>query len=198
MEPFFYVHGAIRVEYRVRTRTLLKDVGAIETEEQQVGGNGALCALALARLGARVRLSGNALGDDSHGRFLRSHLQTANLEADLTLSAGVVTPYAILLRSEKGDTRTLLSPQALSPQALALVLPPVQSENARVLDLSLPMKLLDADGQSQSYSALLDVLRSTLRAWLEVARPDDSSGEREAQIERWVEQYDQGFGPLPF
>jgi sugar/nucleoside kinase (ribokinase family) len=193
MKPHFHIHGAIRVEYRVRTRALLKDVAAIETEEQQVGGNGALCALALARLGARVRLSGNALGDDSHGRFLRSHLQTANLEADLTLNAGVVTPYAILLRSEKGDTRTLLS-----PQARALVLPPVQSENARVLDLSLQMKLLDADGQSQSYSALLDALRSTLRAWLEVARPDDSSGEREAQIERWVEQYDQGFGPLPF
>ncbi len=194
MSPLFHVHGAIRVEYRVRTHTLGGDLGAIESEAQLVGGSGGLCALALAQLGARVRLSGNVLGDDSHGRFLRLQLQNApNLETDLILNANIVTPYAILLRCDEGATQTLLS-----LQARALVLPPLQAQpNARVFNFS-PRMTLESDVENHGYNALLDALRSVLRAWLEIARPDDSPDEVEAQLKRWVEGYDKGFGALPF
>lgn len=193
MLPAFHIHGAIRVEYRVRTRPLQQGTDAIESEQQLAGGTGALCALALARLGARVRLSGNALGDDSHGRFLRSQFQAANIETDAQLHAGVITPYAILLRTEDGQTQTLLSPQAQE-----LVLPPVQIQrDARTFDFSLQMKSLEWEGKHQGYDALLDALRSVLNRWLKIARPNELS-EHEAQLTRWLKQYDQGFRAFPF
>lgn len=193
MLPPFHIHGAIRVEYRVRTRTLQQSIGAIESEQQCAGGTGALCALSLARLGARVRLSGNALGDDSHGRFLKSQLRAAGIETDLELQAGVVTPYAILLRADEGQTQTLLSPQARK-----LVLPPVQMQrDARTFDFSLQMKSLEWQEKHQGCDALLDALRSVLLAWLEVARPDEGFDEHQAQIGRWLDEYDRS-GVFPF
>lgn len=190
----FHIHGAIRVEYRVRTRALGQNMGVIESELQLAGGTGALCALALARLGARVRLSGNALGDDSHGRFMKAQLGAANIETDLQLHAAIVTPYAILLRTDEGQTQTLLSPQARD-----LVLPPVQMQSdARVFDFSLQMNSPEWEGKHQGYDALLDALNSVLRRWLRSARPGEAFDEHEAQLKRWLEEYDQGFGDLPF
>ena len=192
MLPAFHIHGAIRVEYRVRTRTLSQNMGAIESELQLAGGTGALCALALARLGARVRLSGNALGDDSHGRFIKAQLNAANIETDLEPQAGVVTPYAILLRTDDGHTQTLLSPQARE-----LVLPRVQMQDALTFDFSLQMKSLESQ-EHQSYDALLDALRLVLRSWLEIARPHESFDEHDAQLKRWLDEIDQSFGGFSF
>lgn len=190
----FHIHGAIRVEYRVRARALNHNMGAIESELQLAGGTGALCALALSRLGARVRLSGNTLGEDAHGRFLRAQLGAANIETDLELRAGVVTPYAILLRTDEGQMQTLLS-----PESLALVLPPIQMQrDARTFDFSLQIKSIDRQEKHQSYDALLDALSAVLRRWLEIARPDESFDEHESQLKRWLDEYDQSFGHFPF
>lgn len=194
MKPFFHVHGVIRVEYRVQTRSLFEDVEAIETETRSVGGSGALCALALSRLGAPVRLSGHALGDDSHGRFIRAQLEgVPGLEADLRFEPDIETPYAILLRGEdRTHTRTLLSSGATR---LLWFAPAHTEEGARLLDFSTRNQ---PGGASQSSARLLDELRWGLRAWLEVTRPASSSEKREVQVERWMQDYDQGFGEWPF
>lgn len=202
MRPFFHIHGVIRVEYRVRTRALGEQVAAITNETRLVGGSGALCALALARLGARVHLSGNALGDDSHGRFVRSQLEAAHIQSDLVLNAQLVTPYAILLRCDEKDTITLLSPEARQ-----LVLPPPGEveDDARLLDFSSsPKKGEVVAGESESYSSLLryssllHCVRLALQAWLEASQPDASVEERNVKVEAWVEELDQGFGEWPF
>lgn len=111
MKPQLLVQGALRVEYRVELRSLEPSTSLIESETRLAGGNGAVSALALAQLGARVRLSGK-VGDDSHGRFLLSLLENVpDLELDVRVEK-MVTPYAILIRGEDGATQTLLSPEA--------------------------------------------------------------------------------------
>ncbi len=131
------VHGPLRVEYRVQLAHLAENSSLIASERRLAGGQGAVAALALAALGARVRLSGNPIGDDSHGRFLWSQLSNVpGLELDIEVRADVVTPYAILIRGADEGVQTLLSPDA-----------------ARL------------NGE-QDYPALLESLRRTLRGFL--------------------------------
>jgi len=181
MLPFIHIHGAIRVEYCVQTRALGRNLGAIESESQRIGGSGGVCAMALAQLGARVHLSGNALGDDSHGRFLKKQLESAGVSGEFSLQSGLSTPYAILLRNESGETQTLLSPSAQS-----LELPPVASgENgAATMNFSLGQR-------SGSYGELLADLRAALSWWL-----DWSDLGRSA--ESWIAKYDASFGDFAF
>ena len=111
----FHIHDAIRVEYRVSTdgSSFPRGYSCIERETRSAGGNGVIAAVMLARWGARVLLTGNALGDDDHGRFLVRQLENIeNLTLDAPLQSDVTTPYAILLRAGKFDVGTLLSPQA--------------------------------------------------------------------------------------
>ena len=111
----FHIHDSIRVEYRVATdgSSFPRGYSCIERETRSAGGNGVIAAVTLARWGARVLLSGNALGDDDHGRFIVRELgNIENLTFEATLQRDVVTPYAILLRAGKFDVGTLLSPQA--------------------------------------------------------------------------------------
>lgn len=113
MKSDIHIRGALRVEYRVQTRPQSETASLIISEQRFAGGEGAVVALALAALGAPVRLSGNAIGTDSHGRFLLSQLQgIANLELDIEARDDVVTPYAILIRGEEEKVQTLLSPEA--------------------------------------------------------------------------------------
>lgn len=113
MKPDIPIFGALRVEYRVQLRSLAENCSLIASEQRFAGGSGAVAALALCELGARVRLGGNAIGDDSHGRFLLAQLrQSPNLELDIEVRGEVVTPYAILIRGANGQTQTLLSPDA--------------------------------------------------------------------------------------
>lgn len=111
----FHIHDTIRVEYRVATdgSSFPRGYSCIERETRSAGGNGVIAAVTLALWGARVLLTGNALGDDDHGRFLVRELASIeNLTFETTLQSDVVTPYAILLRAGKFDIGTLLSPQA--------------------------------------------------------------------------------------
>jgi len=184
MPPLFHLHGPLRVEYRVRTRALRPNLGAIEDERQVVGGSGGVCALALAHFGARVRLTGNPLGDDSHGRFLRKQLAAAiGIEAEFQIEPGRATPYAILLRDEQGATQTLLSPASLG---MEFPLPPPLEKGVDTIHLRGDMP--------DDYADLLDDLRMVLGVWLPILRPDEAPAVRQAQVESWVESYDTRFG----
>ena len=111
----FHIHDAIRVEYRVATdgSSFPRGYSCIQRETRSAGGNGVIAAVTLARWGARVLLTGNAIGDDDHGRFIASELETIeNLTFNALPQKDVVTPYAILLRAGHFDVGTLLCPQA--------------------------------------------------------------------------------------
>ena len=113
----FHIHDAIRVEYRVATdgSSFPRGYSCIERESRSAGGNGVIAAVTLARWGARVLLTGNAIGDDDHGRFLRKQLEPIeNLTLQTATQGDATTPYAILLRAGKFDVGTLLSPEAAS------------------------------------------------------------------------------------
>lgn len=111
----FHIHDAIRVEYRVATdgSSFPRGYSCIQRETRSAGGNGVIAAVTLARWGARVLLTGNAIGDDDHGRLLMRELGfVENLTFEGSPQKDVVTPYAILLRAGRFDVGTLLSPQA--------------------------------------------------------------------------------------
>ncbi len=115
MHHDFHIHDAIRVEYRVATdgSSFPRGYSCIERETRSAGGNGVIAAVTLARWGARVLLTGNALGDDDHGRLIMRELKAIeNLTFEADLQRDAVTPYAILLRAGKFDVGTLLSPDA--------------------------------------------------------------------------------------
>lgn len=108
----FHIHDAIRVEYRVATdgASFPRGYSCIENETRSAGGNGVIAAVTLARWGARVLLTGNAIGDDDHGRFLVAQLEPIeNLTFEADVQENVATPYAILLRAGKFDVGVLLS-----------------------------------------------------------------------------------------
>ena len=137
MKTNISIHGALRIEYRVQLAPLGDNSSLIASERRLAGGEGAVSALALAALGACVRLSGNPIGDDSHGRFLLSQLQNVPaLELELEVRPDVVTPYAILIRGAEGGVQTLLSPEAA-----------------------------ELDG-AQDYWSLLDALRAALKKFI--------------------------------
>lgn len=111
----FHIHDVVRVEYRVATggSSFPRGYSCIERETRSAGGNGAVAAVTLARWGARVLLTGNAIGDDDHGRFLIKQLEAIeNLTFQADVQPDVATPYAILLRAGHFDVGTLLSPAA--------------------------------------------------------------------------------------
>ena len=129
------LRGAVRVEYRLQLETLGENTSLLAAERRFAGGNGAVAALVLTSLGASVHLQGNPIGDDSHGRFLKSQLQVAGIELDIETREDVVTPYAILVRGSDGTTQTWLSPEAARLEG------------------------------PQDYPALLDALREALLQW---------------------------------
>ena len=111
----FHIHDVVRVEYRVSTDgpAFPRGYARIEDENRVAGGNGVVAAQALASWGAKVLLTSNVLGDDSHGQFLRDSLAgTENLTYEPQIQAGFATPYAILIRAGKFDAGALLSPSA--------------------------------------------------------------------------------------
>lgn len=187
MHPLFHIHGAVRVEYRVRTRALGPHLGAIESESQRIGGSGGVCALALSQLGARVHLSGNALGDDSHGRFLKKQLEAAGISGDFSLQSGLSTPYAILLRDESSETQTLLSAGA---QHIELPLLMSGEEGTNPLNFSFHNR----DG---SYGELLSNLHTALRIWVNLTDSKEKVSVREERIGSWIAKYDASFGEFP-
>lgn len=99
------VHGAIRVDYRVRINGAF-EFGAtknIEAETRHAGGAGLIEAVALAKWGAQVQLSGNPIGNDPHGRFILKELEAfCGVEFDANIQSGLETPYSIRIESPLG------------------------------------------------------------------------------------------------
>lgn len=127
----FHIHDALRVEYRVATdgSSFPRGHAFIEREARSAGGNGAVVAVALAKWGARVLLTGNPIGTDDHGRLIERELGAVeNLDFQAEVRPEVTTPYVILLRAGGFEVGTLLS-----PQAARIALPRIKrsEENAR-------------------------------------------------------------------
>lgn len=115
MKYDFHVHDAIRVEYRITTDgpSFPRGYSQIERESRGAGGNGVVVACALAKWGATVLLTGNAIGEDAHGQLLVSQLsRVPNLTYEAQVEPGLETPYAILLQAGGHGIGTMLSATA--------------------------------------------------------------------------------------
>jgi hypothetical protein len=111
----FHIHDVARVEYRIATDgpAFPRGYAQIENENRVPGGNGVVAALALAHWGARVLLTGNAIGNDSHGNFLiKSLYGVENLTYQPEVVPEMKTPYAVFIRAGKFDAGALLSSEA--------------------------------------------------------------------------------------
>jgi ribokinase len=75
------------------------------------GGKGANQAVAAARLGARVSFVGR-IGDDDHGRLLRSSIRAAGVDDALLRTAPSPTGTAVVLVTPDGDNSIVVSPGA--------------------------------------------------------------------------------------
>jgi ribokinase len=75
------------------------------------GGKGANQAVAAARLGARVDLVA-CVGDDEHGRLLRTSLRSAGVDDALVRSVPVATGTALVLLTADGENSIVVSPGA--------------------------------------------------------------------------------------
>lgn len=169
----FHVHDAIRVEYRVTTDgpSFPRGYARIQQEARSAGGNGVIAAVALARWGARVLLTGNPIGDDEHGRFLQSELKKIEtLTFEPEIRPGFDTPYAILLRAGSYDAGALLSPTA-SPLEL-----PCRPRDPSLARYFFGDKTAFGDGghtaileaSSQDYRSLLGTLAGVAAVYLQL------------------------------
>jgi hypothetical protein len=201
MKYDFHVHDVIRVEYRVTTDnpSFPRGHAQIENEERVVGGNGVIAACALARWGATVLLTGNAIGDDSHGRFLVSELaKVPNLTYEPQIDAAVNTPYAILLKAGPHSVGTLLSPPAaritLEKRAQNPALagfffgdPSAFGEEGSKTILRAP---------SQDYDALACTLEAVAVCYLSLLGDGVSPAEKAAFVKFVFERYTSSFGGI--
>jgi sugar/nucleoside kinase (ribokinase family) len=76
----------------------------VDTIDRYPGGNGANTSLALARIGASVRLLGVA-GEDEAGRYLLDELAQAGVDTRFIKVAGTPTPATVVLVDQNGDRR---------------------------------------------------------------------------------------------
>lgn len=81
----------------------------ILSDSYHAGGVGANVAVLLSHWGVRVRLSGNALGDDEYGRWARAGLEACpNLDLTyLETRAGVRTPFWRIMVTPDGERTQL-------------------------------------------------------------------------------------------
>lgn len=195
----FHVHDAIRVEYRVRTDgpSFPRGWSRIEEETRVAGGNGAVCAAALARWGAKVLLTGNALGDDAHGQFLVEQLgQIPNLTFESQIQPGLATPYAILIKAGQKGIGVMLSPTA---SALILTKRPKNSHLARFFWGDAGVW---GDGHaelppfSQDYGSLSTNLDGVAMVYLNMMAPGIEVEAREQFLKALEATYGERFGGL--
>lgn len=93
-----------------------------DSELTCVGGKGANQAVALARLGARVRCLG-AVGTDDAGRFALEALAGSGVDVSAILTTGAPTGRALVNVDEEGENQIVVSPGAnthLDPEEVVL------------------------------------------------------------------------------
>ena len=197
----FHIHDAIRVEYRVATdgSSFPRGYSCIERETRSAGGNGVIAAVALARWGARVLLTGNAIGDDDHGRFVRAQLEPVeNLTFRADVQSETLTPYAILLRAGQFDVGTLLS-----PQAARLELPRLSrnSDDARFFGGAPEgwgdgAQAVHLEAATQDYAALIGAMAGVAAIYGQLMETPMEASQQLALREAATRMYDEAFGGL--
>lgn len=201
MKYDFHVHDAIRVEYRITTDgpSFPRGYAQIERETRAAGGNGVIAACALARWGASVLLTGNAIGDDSHGQLIVSQLgQVPNLTFEPHIEPGLETPYAILLQAGTHGIGTLLNPSASRLELRK------QAQNAQTAGFffGAPSAFGDEGSSitlrapSQDYEALVGSLEAVSACYLSLLGDEVGPEEKEAFVTCVVEKYKAGFGGI--
>ncbi len=112
-----YAIGNIVHDILVRPLESLPPWGAttrVDSICEYLGGNGAITACALAKLGATVKLAG-AVGDDDAGRYVLSRLESAGIDlSDVVVAAGVQTSTTVGLIHSRGERLFLHVPGASS------------------------------------------------------------------------------------
>lgn len=201
MKYDFHVHDAIRVEYRLTTDgpSFPRGYAQIERETRHAGGNGVVAACALAKWGASVLLTGNAIGDDSHGQLIVSQLdKVPNLTFQPQIEEGLETPYAILLRAGSHGIGTLLSGSA---SRIELMKRPQNSQIAGFF-FGAPSSFGEEGARvflqaaSQDYEALLGSLETVSACYLSLLGDEVSPEEKEAFTTCVVGKYKAAFGGI--
>jgi hypothetical protein len=201
MKYDFHVHDVVRVEYRIATDgpSFPRGYSQIESEARVVGGSGAVAACALARWGATVLLTGNPIGEDSHGRFLVEQLsQVPNLTYEAQIEPEIETPYAILLKAGSHSVGTLLSPTA------AKVPLEKRSQNSSLAgfyfgdrasfgEAGTPVLLR---APSQDYASVVASLEAAAVCYLSLLGEGVSPSQKSAFTAFVVEKYNAGFGGI--
>jgi hypothetical protein len=201
MKYDFHINDAIRVEYRLTTDgpSFPRGYAQIERETRAAGGNGVVAACALAKWGANVLLTGNAVGDDSHGQLIGAQLsQVPNLTYEAQVQPGLETPYAILLQAGTHGIGTLLSASASRIEL------PKRSQNSQVAGFffGAPSSFGEEGtsiilrAPSQDYEALLGSLEAVSACYLSLLGDDVGADEKEAFTACVVGRYKTAFGGI--
>ena len=107
--------GVCTVDLIVRVPTFPQVDGRMEVLDltQAIGGNAAVAAAALGRLGAHVRFAG-VVGNDAHGDMVRTGLREAGVDvALLDTVEGLPTVATIIISDVDTGTRTILTQPAM-------------------------------------------------------------------------------------
>ncbi|HEX9998508.1 MAG TPA: hypothetical protein VGB45_15320 [Abditibacterium sp.] len=199
MKYDFHIHDTVRVEYRVATNgpSFPRGYAQIEHETRSAGGNGTLAACALAKWGAKVLLTGNAIGGDEHGSFLAKELtKVPNLTFEPQVDLEIQTPYAILLKAGTHDVGTLLSVTAAQVVIQRLPQDPTVAgffigDNASFGEIGTSAILREP---TQDYEALINSLASVSACYLSLLGAEIGADEKAAFVECVVEKYKASFG----
>lgn len=200
----FHVHDAIRVEYLVSTDgpSFPRGYSKIQSETRVAGGNGVVAAVALARWGAKVLLTGNAIGNDAHGQFLVEQLsQIEGLTYEPHIEKDCATPYGILVQAGKYEAGVMLSPTA-GPLVL-----PTQKRDAQVARYffgdesafssdAIEGTQVRLPASSQDYQSLVGTLAAVSTVYLQLVGKDWPEEVKSAFTEIVTELYNKRFtGP---
>ncbi len=112
---------------------------------REPGGKGANQAVALARLGARVRLV-SAVGDDEHGRYSLAALEAAGVDVSGVRITTAQTGHALVMLDPHGENCIVVT-----PGANAFVTPPeAVAGDVLLLSLEVPLHVVAAAARTAS------------------------------------------------
>ena len=133
-----FAYGEVGIDNIIRVPHLpTLELAAFPTSDTyHIGGAAANTAVTLAAWGVRVRLAGNAIGDDERGRSLRQWLSAhpALDLSDLEIRSGLATPFCRILVLPDGERAILVFGY---PQTPKTSLTSAMLDGARFLALDL-------------------------------------------------------------
>lgn len=144
MSPRIVVLGSLNMDLVVRVPHLPQPGETIAGHSfaQVPGGKGANQAVAMSRLGARVRMVGR-VGEDAYGTQLVESLTSAGVDAGMVArTAGVSTGLALIFVDDPGENVIVLEPganQRLTPDDVRAMSAVLQGADALLLQLEVPL-----------------------------------------------------------